>query len=189
MRPTRGRIAHIGFSSRARARDRDSLGHSGLAHTNARMKVRDGVGQMIGRRHFLLVPISYQHVLVRETTMEKWESEMRRLEEAVRVSDGQNIRARWESGRYMLTLRDGKKQLPPGMLDELARTVGVVRSELGARMRFAEKYSTEEELSTAVETFRTWTDIRQRGLTDTPRVEEQEQETDDDTDAEDEQGG
>jgi hypothetical protein len=89
----------------------------------------------------------------------------------------------------MLTLRDGKKQLPPGMLDELARTVGVVRSELGARMRFAEKYSTEEELSTAVETFRTWTDIRQRGLTDTPRVEEQEQETDDDTDAEDEQGG
>jgi hypothetical protein len=100
--------------------------------------------------------------------LDEWVAELRRLEEPVQKSEHDGVRARWESGRYMLTLRKRRKQLPHGLLNELAEKIGVVRSELGARMKFAEKYPTEEKVSTAIESVHSWSDIKQRGLTDKP---------------------
>jgi hypothetical protein len=96
-----------------------------------------------------------------------------RLEDAVRKGDGDGLRARWESGRYMLTLKKGK-QLPRGELARLAETLGVHRAELTARMKFATKFATEGELADAIRKFQTWNAITHHALTDKPRVEEGE---------------
>jgi len=93
---------------------------------------------------------------------------MRQFEDVIRRSDGEGLRARWESGRYMQTLKRGK-QLPAGLLAELSEKLDVSRSELGARMKFAARFPTEQELSVAVESCRTWSAIR-RALTTTPRT-------------------
>ncbi len=86
-------------------------------------------------------------------------AELQVLEEVVRKSDGNSIRARWESGRYLLSLKNGKKLLPKGKLDELAKALDVARSELGARMTFAMKFPTEVELSDVIRKHLTWYDI------------------------------
>jgi hypothetical protein len=96
------------------------------------------------------------------------EEELKRLEAAIRQSDGGGIHARWEFGKYMLGLRVGK-QLPPGVLGAHSKTYNVSRSELSARMKLAETYVAETELSTAVETHLTWTAIR-KSLTAKPRT-------------------
>lgn len=102
--------------------------------------------------------------------METWQEEMQRIEEVIHKSDGDGVRARWESGRYMLTLKQGKKQLPKGVLDELAEKLDVSRSELTARMKFAAKYTTDAELTDVIREFRTWFAITHEALTDTPRI-------------------
>jgi hypothetical protein len=108
--------------------------------------------------------------LLKETTMREtnWQGEMRRLEDAVQKSDGEALRARWASGRYMLDLRKGK-QLPRGVLGELAGKLGVHRSELTARMKFASKFPSEAKVAEAISKFRTWYEIKQNALTDKPR--------------------
>lgn len=119
--------------------------------------------------------------------METWESEMVRIEATIRRSDDDGLRARWESGRYMLTLRGGRKQLPKGMLDRMAETLEAGRSDLGARMKFAEKYPSEDELSDAVRKFKTWHEVVHRGLKDAPVTVDDDQgpqETDASTDDE-----
>jgi hypothetical protein len=90
------------------------------------------------------------------------------LEDVVIKSDGEGLRARWESGRYMLTLRKGK-QLPNGLRDLLAKELGIGGSELTARMKFAEKYPSEQEVTDAIGKFKSWYAITQQALTDTPR--------------------
>lgn len=120
----------------------------------------------------------------RDITLEIGEAEiaeLRRLEVPVRTSDGDGVRARWDSGRYMLTLKKGK-QLPRGVLGRLAEKLDVHRSELGARMKFAEKYPTEEEVSTTIETFHSWSAIKERGLADKPRVDATDKRTDEEDD-------
>ena len=102
------------------------------------------------------------------TTTESPFAELHQLEDAVRRSDGDGLRARWESGRCMLTLKVGK-QLPQGQLDALAKELGVVRSEINARMKFAAKFPTDAEVSTVVESFRTWSEIKKHALIDVPR--------------------
>ncbi len=101
-------------------------------------------------------------------SVKNWQGEMRRLEDAVQKSDGEGLRARWESGRYMLALRKGK-QLPPGVLGELATNLDVHRSELTARMKFASKFPSEAKVTKAISKFRTWYEIKQNALTDKPR--------------------
>jgi hypothetical protein len=90
------------------------------------------------------------------------------LEDVVIKSDGEGLRARWESGRYMLTLRKGK-QLPNGLRDLLAKELGIGGSELTDRMKFAEKYPSEQEVTDAIGKFKSWYAITQQALTDTPR--------------------
>ncbi len=66
------------------------------------------------------------------------------------------LRARWEFGREMLAMRDGKGRLPDGKLTELVAATGKNRVELSRRVRFAERYSTEDELCHAVTQLGSW---------------------------------
>ena len=79
------------------------------------------------------------------------------------IADGvrESLRNRWEFGKLMLAKRKGK-QLPNGMLDELAEITGRSRAELGFRMQFAERYPTEDEVSRALETFTSWTQVKRK---------------------------
>lgn len=96
-------------------------------------------------------------------------SEMRRLEDAVNKSEDSGLRARWQSGQCMLKMRHGKR-LPNDALGTLVKELGVQRSELAARMKFAEKFQTEQELSDAIGQFKTWFAITHQALTTTPHV-------------------
>jgi hypothetical protein len=97
------------------------------------------------------------------------ETELRRIEETVKRSDGDGLVARWESGRYMNTLKVGKKQLPKGLLAELVAKLGFRRAEVNARMKFAAKF-TDGELADVIGKFPTWYDITHKALTKTPRA-------------------
>lgn len=72
------------------------------------------------------------------------------------------IFARWEFGRALLKEREahGGKQLPHGRLDEVCGATGKSRSEIQYRVQLADKYRTEEEVSTVVGTLGSWTAIR-----------------------------
>jgi hypothetical protein len=102
------------------------------------------------------------------------DSELQRLEGVIRNGDGDSIRARWEFGRYLHMLKKDKKQLPRGVLKHHTDQYHVSRSELSARRKFAEQYPTPDEVSTVMESFRTWTAIKQtltkKPLTKKPRV-------------------
>ena len=102
--------------------------------------------------------------------VQDWESHLRHLEDAINHADGDGLRARWESGRYLLKLREGS-QLPRGMGAVVAKDLSIHRSELTARMKFAAKFQTEDQLANAISTYRTWFAIKQQGLTTTHRVQ------------------
>jgi hypothetical protein len=96
--------------------------------------------------------------------------DLKRLEHEIATTERPSILARWHSGRKIAALyAPHRKQLPNGLLDAIAAELGVVRSEIGFRVKFAKKFPTESEVSTVVESCRSWTAIRQWALTDTPR--------------------
>lgn len=66
--------------------------------------------------------------------------ELKRIEE--KISDGEDtaLIARWESGKYLNTLKNGKKQLPKGVRAQCIEQLGIGGSEVNARMTFADKY-------------------------------------------------
>jgi len=66
------------------------------------------------------------------------------------------LRARWEFGKQMLAARDGAGRLPNGYLSELSERTGKNRVELSRRVRFAERFPTEDELCHAVTQFGSW---------------------------------
>ena len=82
------------------------------------------------------------------------------IDKRIDENEADALRARWEFGREMLAARDGAGRLPNGYLAELVQRTGKSRPELSFRAQFAASYPTEEELSTAVDSYRTWTDIR-----------------------------
>jgi N6-adenosine-specific RNA methylase IME4 len=59
----------------------------------------------------------------------------------------------------MLAARDGAGRLPNGYLAELVERTGKSRVELGRRIRFADRYPTEEELCHAVTQFSSWHEV------------------------------
>lgn len=89
-----------------------------------------------------------------------------RIEERIGAAEGSGLRARWEFGRELLAARDGKGRLPNGYLKAITERTGAGRSELGARMKFAELYPTEAELSDAIGTFRSWYQVVHQALTE-----------------------
>jgi len=101
-----------------------------------------------------------------------YSDKMWRLEKEIRKSDGGGLRARWESGKLMLSDRQGKR-LPNGALARYAKLLKVHPSELTARMKFAEKFPTEEQLTTVISKFQSWFDIKQKALTDTPKAKKE----------------
>lgn len=98
-------------------------------------------------------------------------AELMEIDSRVDGAEHDGIFARWEFGRALLKEREthGGKQLPHGRLDEVCAATGKSRPEHQFRMQFAAKYPTHEEVSTAVDTFRSWTAIRET-LTDKPHV-------------------
>jgi N6-adenosine-specific RNA methylase IME4 len=79
-----------------------------------------------------------------------------RIEERISGAEDAGLRARWEFGHELLAARDGKGRLPNGYLRTVTERTGVGRAEAGARMKFAERWPTEAELSDAVRTFGSW---------------------------------
>jgi hypothetical protein len=97
-------------------------------------------------------------------------ADLLRLEQDVTTTDDAGVRARWHSGRYMLTMRGGKKQLPRGMRAELALALKVAKTELTDRMKLAERCQTEEQLSEVIGQYRTWYAITHQYLPDKSRA-------------------
>lgn len=111
-------------------------------------------------------------------TQAQWIGMMQQFEDIIRQADNEanaqeqtGLRARWESGRRLFKVRQrcGGLRLPNRMLQQFVAALTVPARELNHRMKFAEKYPTEDELSNAVTKFRTWRAITQKALTDTPR--------------------
>jgi len=82
-----------------------------------------------------------------------------RIEARIGDAEGSGLRARWEFGHELVSRRDGMGKLPNGYLADVAERTGASRQELGYRMRFAERFATEDELANAVGTFRSWHQI------------------------------
>jgi len=87
----------------------------------------------------------------------------RELDAEVDAVEGDGIRARWEFGRALLMERVGK-QLPNGRLDEVAEAIAKSRQEIAYRMKFAERFPTEEQVSNAVGNFKSWHQIVKEAL-------------------------
>src|SRR5688500_13586738 len=113
-----------------------------------------------------------------------WEAELLRLEEAVNKSEGDGLRARWESGRHLLTHREGK-QLPRGEPARLPAALGVRRPELTARMKFATKFPGEQELTDVIRKFKTWFAITHQALPNKPSQPDADDAREDETEAND----
>lgn len=97
-------------------------------------------------------------------------TELHRLENLISTNERESIEARWDSGRRILAFYpSGKKQLAKGVLDAIAKELRVHRSEVGARVKCAKKYPSKAELSTIIESSRSWSAIKQEALTDKPR--------------------
>jgi hypothetical protein len=105
-----------------------------------------------------------------ETETANQMEEMRSVEKKVREGDLAGLQARWESGRYMVKCRDGKKQLPSGLLKAFTKALRVHRAELTARMKFAEKFPDADALTNVISKFKTWYSIKQNALTERPRA-------------------
>jgi hypothetical protein len=71
----------------------------------------------------------------------------------------ESLRERWEFGKLMLAERKGK-QLPKGRIGELVEATGKSQAELSWRAQFAEQYPTEAEVSRALETFTSWSQVK-----------------------------
>lgn len=82
-----------------------------------------------------------------------------RIDQRIDGHEGAALRDRWEFGRQMLAARDGAGRLPNGYLADLVERTGKSRTELARRIRFADRYPTEDELCHAVTQFRSWHDV------------------------------
>lgn len=81
------------------------------------------------------------------------------LDKRIDASEAETIRDRWEFGRLMLAAREGKKRLPNGYLAALIERTGKSQSELSYRVRFAQAYPTEVELSNVLESHSSWHEL------------------------------
>jgi hypothetical protein len=97
-------------------------------------------------------------------------NDLKSLDTLIRRNEQTAIQARWEFGRLaLLSYAPGKKQLAKGILDAIAQELHIHRSEVSSRIKFAKKYPTADEVSTVIETYQSWSAIRQQALADCPR--------------------
>ena len=81
------------------------------------------------------------------------------IDKRIDASEAESMHDRWEFGQSMLEARGGKKRLPNGYLAALVERTGKSQTELSNRLRFAEMYPTEAELSNALESFTSWHEL------------------------------
>lgn len=81
------------------------------------------------------------------------------IDRSIDENESNGIRARWEFGQLMLAARDGAGRLPNGYLAELVERTGKGRDELSKRVRFADRYPTEDQLCDAITQFGSWYQI------------------------------
>lgn len=82
------------------------------------------------------------------------------IDQRIDANESDALRGRWEFGHQMLAARDGAGRLPNRYRAALVERTGKSVAELTYRMQFAETFSTEEELFTAVNSYASWTDLR-----------------------------
>ena len=74
------------------------------------------------------------------------------------------LRARWKSGKRLLTEKRKPKRGRPGIpaerMAELVKAMEVSNGEIKYRMQFAERYPTEDDLATALAKFGSWTALK-----------------------------
>jgi len=80
-------------------------------------------------------------------------------EEQEADSRREHLHERWNFGGLMLAQRKGK-QLPKGVMAKLVEATGKSETELSFRARFAERYPTEDEVCTAIQTLGSWRQIK-----------------------------
>jgi hypothetical protein len=98
-------------------------------------------------------------------------ADLKQLENRINTNEHEAIFARWDCGRRILKFyATGRKQLANGLLDAIAAELGVCRAEVGARIKFARKFPKPDEVSTLVETYKSWSAIRQQALSDKHRA-------------------
>lgn len=97
-----------------------------------------------------------------------WRDDLHKIEERIASSEGDGLRARWESGKELALGRHGK-QLPAGMLDKLAAELGARPRELQMRMKFADTFQTDEQVRAAIAHFPSWFRMTREGLTTKPK--------------------
>jgi hypothetical protein len=93
-------------------------------------------------------------------------SRLTAIEKKIVDSDNDGLRARWESGKELLTVRGIRKYLPRGYAEQAMQALSVSRSELTKRLKFAELYPTDSECDNAVTTFGSWHEVVKSGLKD-----------------------
>lgn len=86
------------------------------------------------------------------------------LEEKIAASEGQAIIARWEFGREMLKARQGKKKLPPGLLQVVMDRCRLGRSEIAARMQLAALFPTRQAIVRCIGQWKSWFEIVHHAL-------------------------
>jgi len=83
-----------------------------------------------------------------------------KLELVIRQGEADSIVARWEFGKALLPYRSGMKRLPNGFLRDLLATLKIGKSEVSARMLFAETFPDRSQLSALVDLYGNWTKIK-----------------------------
>jgi N6-adenosine-specific RNA methylase IME4 len=81
------------------------------------------------------------------------------IDKRIDENESTALRARWEFGQEMLAARDGAGRLPNGYLAQLVQRTGKSRTELNWRSQFAQAHPTEQELSSALDSSSSWTQL------------------------------
>ncbi len=82
------------------------------------------------------------------------------IDKTVDAAEGEGIEARWKFGRLLLERRIGK-QLPKGLLREVAEATSKSTREISYRMQVADSYPDRAQLRNALQTYRSWFELTQ----------------------------
>jgi hypothetical protein len=92
-----------------------------------------------------------------------WGRQFKKIETRIATAEHDSLRVRWESGKHLLMARTDK-MFDRGFRQALEHAHGLKQQEISARMRFAEAYPSEQELTDAVSKFGTWHQLCAHGL-------------------------
>lgn len=99
-------------------------------------------------------------------------ADLARLERQVVEEEGQALVARWSFGRELLRHQveyKGRKVIAPDLMKLTMKKIGLGRTEVLDRMRFATKYPTKAVMSVAVGHYPSWRQMRRDGIVDTKK--------------------